>query len=83
MFRLMLGIVLMGVSVIVMIFMLQDPAGQPALADLFKDLHCGPGETVRQMVSTGGGSLLIDDGQRARGILRLRERRRDGARHHR
>lgn len=58
MFRLMLGIVLMVVSVVVMIFMLQDPAGQPALADLFKDLHCGPGETVRQTVSTGGGSLM-------------------------
>lgn len=63
MFRLMLGIVLMGVSVIVMIFMLQDPAGQPALADLFKDLYCGPGETVRQMVSTSGGSLMTVNGR--------------------
>ncbi|NWG17718.1 MAG: SHOCT domain-containing protein [Chloroflexi bacterium] len=63
MFRLILGIVLMVVSVIVMIFMLQDPAGQPALADLFKDLHCGAGETVRQTVSTGGGSPVTVNGR--------------------
>lgn len=63
MFRLILGIVLMVVSVVVMIFMLQDPVGQPALADLFKDLHCGPGETVRQTVSTGGGSLVTVNGR--------------------